>query len=196
MGENKIFRSVILLLFFLFAITCYSQGTYTINKNQTNEECPKGTAGFALTGQNPTDNVTVTWSSGQTGVYSLSELNAGDYSARIVIKNIKDSLLLDSTINFKIEKEDCIVSASNHFTPNADAYNDQWQIGNTGNYPNFELYVFNKWGQQVHSQKGTYTPWDGKWNGINVPDGTYYYVFYYDGGQKNKFVKGDVTVLR
>ena len=48
----------------------------------------------------------------------------------------------------------------------------------------------------MHSQKGTYTPWDGKWNGIHVPDGTYYYVFYYDGGHKNKHVKGDVTVLR
>jgi hypothetical protein len=48
----------------------------------------------------------------------------------------------------------------------------------------------------VHSQKGTYTPWDGKWNGINVLDGTYYYVFYYDGGNKHDLVKGDVTILR
>ena len=48
----------------------------------------------------------------------------------------------------------------------------------------------------MHSQKQNYTPWNGTWNGVNVLDGTYYYVFYYDGSNKDKIIKGDITVLR
>jgi gliding motility-associated-like protein len=103
---------------------------------------------------------------------------------------------LDTTITIKVEKDKCKVVMSNHFTPNGDSYNDVWSVGNTQYYPKFELFVFNKWGQQVHSQRGTFEAWDGKWNGINVPDGTYYYVFYYDSGNKRELEKGDVTILR
>jgi gliding motility-associated-like protein len=191
MGEIKIFKFFTLLIIFGFTFTCYSQGSYTLSPSETNEGCNKGSAGIQITGLQTNDTLTVIWSTGQTGVFSIGNLNAGNYSVHVTIKG-----KLDSTINITVGKEDCLVYISKSFTPNSDNYNDFWQISNTEYYPNFELFVFNKWGQQVHSERGTYTPWDGKWNGINAPDGTYYYVFYYDGGNKNKLLKGDVTVLR
>jgi gliding motility-associated-like protein len=172
-------------------INNYSQSSYTLTPSQKNEDCTKGAAGIDVQGLQTTDTLTIDWSNGQSAVSSINDLSEGDYNAHVIIKN-----KLDTTVNYKIEKEKCKVVASNHFTPNGDNYNDVWQLANTQYYPNFELYVFNKWGQQVHSQKGSYTPWDGKWNGINALDGTYYYVFYYDGNNKHDLAKGDVTILR
>lgn len=180
----------------LFLIVCLcggadAQNSYTLTPMQVNEECAKGSAAIKIDGLQANDTLTIVWSNNQTGVTSIKDLSAGNYSVHVVIKN-----KIDTVIKYVIEKEKCKVSIPNHFTPNSDNYNDLWQLGATENYPNFELYVFNKWGQQVHSQKGSFTPWDGKWNGINVLDGTYYYVFYYDGGNKRDLIKGDVTILR
>lgn len=168
-----------------------AQSSYTLNPSQKNEDCTKGAAGIQLLGLQNNDTLTIEWSNGQTGVYSIGDLSADSYNVHIKIKH-----KLDTTITYSILNDKCIVGISNHFTPNDDNYNDLWQITNWNYYPHFELYVFNKWGQQVHSQKGNYTPWDGKWIGINAVDGTYYYVFYFDGGNKHKFLKGDVTILR
>jgi trimeric autotransporter adhesin len=193
-------KTVIAPVFFIFLCmpVAYAQSAYKVTPQSSNEECRKGAASVQLTGLQTTDSYTITWSTGQTNVFSLSELSGGDYSVKVQVKTIGDTtntMKLDTTIQFKIEKEECLVVFNNHFTPNGDNYNDSWAGSKTEYYPNFQLFVFNKWGQQVHSQKGSYTPWDGKWNGINVPDGTYYYIFYYDGGS-GKHIKGDVTILR
>jgi gliding motility-associated-like protein len=163
---------------------------YFFTLSKADVQCGKGSAGIQIDTLKTTDTLQITWSNGQTDVYTINNLEEGNYSVHVIIKNKKDT-----TLNFKIEKQVCPVLISNHFTPNGDNYNDTWQIANISNYPKFELFVFNKWGQQIHSQKGNYTPWDGNWNGIKVPDGTYYYVFYYESG-KNDILKGDVTILR
>jgi gliding motility-associated-like protein len=156
-----------------------------------NEECSKGAAGIQIAGLLPSDAVATYWSNDVYNVNAVNNLGAGSYFVHIIINNTTDT-----TINFIIEKIECKVIVASHFTPNGDNYNDYLQISNIQNYPNFELFIFNKWGQQVHSQKQNYTPWNGTWNGVNVLDGTYYYVFYYDGSNKDKIIKGDITVLR
>lgn len=165
--------------------------TYTITTEIKDVDCTKGSAGAKIEGYETNDTVTYNWSNGQSDVTSIQNLPEGDYSVNIKVKG-----KLDTTLYLKINKAECAVGISNHFTPNGDLYNDFWSISRTEYYPNFELYVFNKWGQRVHSQKGTYKPWDGTWAGGNVADGTYYYIFYYDGSDKNNLLKGDVTILR
>lgn len=152
------------------------------------EICTKGAAGIQL----PPDTlpIFVQWSNGNSNTASINNLNAGNYSVMLKRAN------KDTTLNFTIAKIMCPVFISNHFTPNDDGYNDTWQISNVASYPNFEVYVFNKWGQQVHKQANTFTPWDGTSLGIKVPDGAYYYVFYFDKDKKNDLLKGDITLLR
>lgn len=168
----------------------HAQRSYSLSSAYKHEDCTKGAAGIQLEGLQGNDTLSIDWSNGKSMVYSIDELAAGDYAVNVKIKN-----KLDTTINFKIEKIECVVGFESHFTPNGDNYNDTWDINNTQFYPEFELYVFNKWGQQVHKQKGTYTKWDGKMGSLDVADGTYYYVFYYKSGE-NKHLKGDVTILR
>ena len=90
----------------------------------------------------------------------------------------------------------CPVSVPHHFSPNSDGYNDDLRMPLIEKHPNFDFQVFNRWGQMVHRQKKTYTPWTGQWLGTNLPDGTYYYILIYDAADKQNLQKGDITILR
>ncbi|MBA2613778.1 MAG: gliding motility-associated C-terminal domain-containing protein [Bacteroidetes bacterium] len=186
---------------FLFCVvnSFFGQNNYTITFDKIDEMCSKGSAGIRIDTIKSGDILTVNWSNGQNNVFSINSLDAGNYSVHVVIKAQPDTVLItkkDTVLKFKIEKIECPVVVSNHFTPNGDNYNDYLQIYNIEKYPKFALYIYNKWGQQVHHQKESYTPWDGTWNGVKVLDETYYYIFYYDGGDKSKVLKGDITILR
>ncbi|MDO8999973.1 MAG: gliding motility-associated C-terminal domain-containing protein [Bacteroidota bacterium] len=197
---NLLLYKKLTLVFLCFLVKAtLGQTSYSFIFSKLDEICVKGAAGIQIDTLKTNDQLTINWSNGQSNVFSIKDLETGDFSVHVVIKEQPDSVLItkiDTTIYFKIEKLDCPVVVSNHFTPNGDNYNDYLQIANIQFYPKFELYIFNKWGQQVHSQKENYTPWNGTWNGINVLDQTYYYIFYYDSGNKNKVLKGDITILR
>lgn len=191
MHASIFYKNLTALFLIFFANNLFCQTNNVITLSLANEECSKGAAGIQITGLLPSDTVGTYWSNDVYNVNAVNNLGAGSYFVHIIINNTTDT-----TINFIIEKIECKVIVASHFTPNGDNYNDYLQISNIQNYPNFELFIFNKWGQQVHSQKQNYTPWNGTWNGVNVLDGTYYYVFYYDGSNKDKIIKGDITVLR
>lgn len=180
----------LLVLFYSIPLTFLSQSSYTLTSSNQPESCYKGAAGIQIEGIQTGDTLTVTWSNGKIGVFSIGDLDAGDYSVVVKIKN-----KLDTTINFKIEKIECEVLFESHFTPNGDNYNDTWEVYRTEFFPEFELYVFNKWGQQVHKQSGTFKSWDGKNGGLDAADGTYYYVFYFKAND-GKPLKGSFTLLR
>jgi len=61
------------------------------------------------------------------------------------------------------------------------------------NFPNAELLMFNRWGNQVFSAKNYRNDWDGTWDGNELPDGTYFYVL--DDGEGNKY-SGYVQLTR
>jgi gliding motility-associated-like protein len=162
------------------------------------EKCEKGAVSLNFSGVASGDSVAVSWTgTGETGAF-LNDLIAGDYSVNVKVWKTeqKKKLTLDTTISFRIEKELCPLNISKYFSPNDDNYNDRLTIGNIENYPNFELIIYNKWGQRVHHQQKNYIPWDGKWLGSDLPDGTYYFVLFYDKSKSDNILKGDVTILR
>lgn len=81
----------------------------------------------------------------------------------------------------------------NAITPNGDGLNDQWEINQLVNYPNYFLTVFNKWGQEVFQTSENYIPWDGG----DLPMATYYYVIQLDGRQDDQnIITGSLTIVR
>lgn len=80
----------------------------------------------------------------------------------------------------------------NAFSPN----NDLWNIKYLESYTNATVQVFNRYGEVVYrSLKGYSSPWNGQFNGIDLPAGTYYYII--DPRNKGrKPVSGAVTILR
>ena len=81
----------------------------------------------------------------------------------------------------------------NAFSPNNDGINDFFVIEGIEKFPNNIVNVYNRWGTQVMNTKGYKNDWDGKWNNINLPDGTYFYIF--EDGEGNKKI-GYVQIQR
>jgi gliding motility-associated-like protein len=130
------------------------------------------------------------WSNGAI-TSSVDGLEPGDYTVKVTADNGKDT-----TVFFNIAELICEPTPENNFTPNYDGFNDTWSISRINNFPDFDLFVYNRWGQQVHHQTGTYIPWDGRSLGIPLPDATYYYILYFSRTDKNKFAKGDISIIR
>ena len=162
------FTLFILVTFIACQGTMSSQPLYQFTITATKDICEKATAALEISGTEPSDTISILWSNGQANSRQIQELVTGNYSVNIKIKHKHDTLVFikDTTLYFSVEKELCGVSIDKYFSPNGDNYHDKMEAGNFEYYPNFEFTIFNKWGQQVHSQKHSYTPWDGKWNGI------------------------------
>jgi len=90
------------------------------------------------------------------------------------------------------------ITADNAFTPNGDNINDYFFITVKGSVTFKNLQIFNRYGQLVFNAKSISQQWDGKYNGNNLPAGTYYWVFEgiydYDNTKINK--SGSITLIR
>ncbi|MES3019565.1 MAG: gliding motility-associated C-terminal domain-containing protein [Bacteroidota bacterium] len=64
----------------------------------------------------------------------------------------------------------------NTFTPNGDGANDLWNIDQLKNYSESTVNVYNRYGVKLFYSQGYDQPWDGTYQGVQVPAGTYYYV--------------------
>ena len=81
----------------------------------------------------------------------------------------------------------------NGFSPNGDGLNDVFFIRGVESFPDNELCIFNRWGNQVFRQRGYMNTWGGEWETNIVPSGTYFYVF--DNGEGEVF-SGYVQIHR
>lgn len=187
--SSKVHRIFFLLC--LFAAGTRAQSTFTVSVKTYAPDCELAAAAVSVQGGVPP--YMIQWSHGALGD-TVSSLGDGAYSVNISDSDITPT---DTTVSFVIEPRVCKVTFNNRFTPNGDGINDTWGIGaRIVEYPRFLLQVFDRWGQVVHEQRGSYEPWDGTHLGLKVPDATYYYVFFYEEGKKNKIEKGDVTIVR
>jgi gliding motility-associated-like protein len=82
----------------------------------------------------------------------------------------------------------------NAFSPNGDGVNDTWNIKALASYDNYELSVFNRYGQKVLDTKNYSTAWNGTFNGKPLPVGTYYYLL--DLKLRLSKLKGYVVIMR
>jgi len=81
----------------------------------------------------------------------------------------------------------------NGFTPNGDGLNDYFRIAGLEAFPQNRIVIFNRWGNEVYKA----SPYKGDWNGSNLSEGTYYYVFEarLHNGHWQTF-KGYITLIR
>ncbi len=87
----------------------------------------------------------------------------------------------------------------NGFSPNNDGVNDFFLIPGIENcYPNNELIIFNRWGSEVFRETGynSLTPWNGTYNGEELPDGTYFYVLRLSTGNIEDDMVGFIELHR
>ncbi len=131
---------------------------------------------------------TYLWSSGDsTDVISKDSL--GVY---IVTMSDRNCSVVDS-----IEIGDCpTVFIPNGFTPNGDELNDVFILKGFG-IDEFELLIFDRWGQLIYESKDINEGWDGTVNDRNVQIDVYVYKVIYKGiGTSTKYEIGHISLIR
>ncbi len=82
------------------------------------------------------------------------------------------------------------------FTPNGDGKNDRFQVLPLDNYKLVQFFIFNRWGQLLFKAADKYSGWDGSYNGMVQPNGTYIYrVELLSPGGKKIIKQGSVLLL-
>jgi gliding motility-associated-like protein len=82
----------------------------------------------------------------------------------------------------------------NTFSPNGDGVNDLWNLKLLNTYRDSRVEIFSRYGQIVFSSTGYPRPFDGFYNGKELPVGTYYYVISPKNGMK--VISGSITIIR
>lgn len=92
--------------------------------------------------------------------------------------------------------EEVYVYVPNTFTPDGNEYNNYFEALTTGIYE-FEIQIFNRWGELFFHAADPDFKWDGTYKGEKCPDGTYLYVITYTplSGPRNT-ITGHVNLLR
>lgn len=130
------------------------------------------------------------WSNGQT-TQNAEGLVAGTYNLIIT-----DNNTCSQSFDFEILTNgiECL-DVPNTITPNGDNYNDTWILENIELYSNAVVKIFNKWGNEIYSSTGAYTPWDGTDNGNPLPSEVYYYIIKLNNPEDNQYT-GTITIVR
>ena len=113
-----------------------------------------------------------------------------DRTYTLQITDIRGCVAKDSAL-IKVSPE---IVVPNTFTPNADGVNDLWNIQGLIAYSDATVDIFTRYGQKVFHSIGYDKPWDGVFNGKQLPVGVYYYVI--DTKLYNQVLSGSLTLIR
>lgn len=84
----------------------------------------------------------------------------------------------------------------NTFTPNGDNYNDLWGAWGS-EIKDFNILVFNRWGEQIFKGDFLDARWDGTYNGVQSPIDTYVWrVDLVERAGRKRTVYGHVNLVR
>jgi gliding motility-associated-like protein len=98
--------------------------------------------------------------------------------------------------NVRVKTKDCTPYFPSAFTPNNDGKNDLFKILNAYNLQQYELVIYNRWGQKIFQTKDPSIGWDGVFGGRSQNAGIYvwYSNFKRNGMQTN--LKGTLILIR
>ena len=87
------------------------------------------------------------------------------------------------------------IIASKVLSPNGDGINDLWKIEKIEAFPNAQIVIYNRFGQEVFSKTNYQNDWDGRISSQydKVAEGTFYYVIKIP--ESNQFITGSLTII-
>jgi gliding motility-associated-like protein len=89
-----------------------------------------------------------------------------------------------------------LVYVPNTFTPDGREFNDIFKAKG-GNIRNFNMKIYNRWGELVFESNDINIGWDGTYKGEMCQDGTYTWKIQYEDARENEFKHvGHVNLLR
>jgi gliding motility-associated-like protein len=122
----------------------------------------------------------------------LGHTISGTYIDTLIAFNGCDSII---STNLTVVKN-CEVYFPSAFTPNNDSKNDVFKILNAHNLLEYNLSIYNRWGQKVFETKDYTAGWNGIYNGVLQPIGVYVWYSTFKLVGKNRQMKGTVVLIR
>lgn len=105
-------------------------------------------------------------------VFTFPEGEVGNFPVTLLVTT--EHGCIDTVTYIMHIVQDVIFYAPNSFTPDGNEFNQQWHIFVEGiDIYNFELLIFNRWGEIIWESHDPKASWDGTYNGQIVPAGTY-----------------------
>jgi len=143
--------------------------------------CPITDAGYVWSDGSTAASMPVT----QTGTYWV-KASAGDCMA-------------SDTIYVQLGNCNHCISIPNSFTPNADTKNDVFAPIVVCPVLQYQLKIFNRYGQEIFATNDAKAGWDGTFSGQQQDIGVYFYwvkVTFDKPGGTEELYKGDINLLR
>jgi gliding motility-associated-like protein len=133
------------------------------------------------------------WQDGSTDP-QFKVTHAGTYSVQVTNTC---GTTIDSTV-VKIDECNCKFYVPGAFTPNGDGKNDVFKPKWSCLYSNYELRIFNRYGQVVFESKDPDEGWDGNLANKAQPVGGYVWIMHYQDRLTGKAYeqKGEVILIR
>lgn len=120
--------------------------------------------------------------------------SAGTYYVTLVAEDAKGCI--DSITKPIFIQKEFYIYIPNTFIPDDDRYNEYFS-GSFIGVKSVEIYIFNRWGEQIYESKDLNFRWDGTFNGNDVQEGTYSWLLKYKRGAGNtEILTGHINVLR
>ncbi len=141
---------------------------------------------------------TYQWNTGATGLSILVQ-DTGIYTVLIHAPGIfcyqQDTFVIAEKLC--PPPEEVSFTLPNIFTPNDDGLNDQFEAITKGDYDDFYIDIYNRWGRLVFESRDTRFQWDGKdKQGQLCPDGVYFYIARTTVKGTYQDYRGTVTLIR
>ena len=167
-----------------------------------------------LTSDDPTITITNNSSGGVSNIWDFGDDNQlennlntidysypfseGDYLIELLVISVDGCL--GSTEKLIQIKGDDIYYVPNCFTPDGDEFNNSFlPIFTSGFDPaNYELTIYNRWGEIIFVSKNHLKPWDGTYNNKVCKEGLYTFTIKYKNPEIDRFkiISGHINLLR
>ena len=116
------------------------------------------------------------------------------YETTLYVLNVADSIgcLNSDTVEVKINGS---IYVPNTFTPNGDGINDNFEIKGE-NIKSFELWIYNRWGEEIYRSLEMNDFWDGKYGGNKCKIDSYIWVIEFQDFNNNfKSINGHINLI-
>ncbi|MFC2150976.1 gliding motility-associated C-terminal domain-containing protein [Bacteroidota bacterium] len=143
-------------------------------------------------------------------VGSADDITSIENDSIITFTSLNDLGNEEIIITWTVEREECEDSVVNvsvklrelftptGFTPNGDGVNDRLTFNGLENSDENKLIIYNRWGTEVFSKKNFTNSdgWDGKNNGKELPEDTYFYILTVTDDGVSQTHKGFIVLKR
>lgn len=141
------------------------------------------------------------WSNGDQGITLMTTPTYLDINSVVsyVVSAVNNCGTIHDTIGLIVQDCELYIHVPNAFTPDGDEFNQTFLPYLEGiDQTDYELIIFNRWGEAIFVSRDLQFGWDGTYNGAPVEIGTYTWKIRYKNPRidERQEVHGHVSVLR